>query len=344
MQSTLIAVDLAKNVFEVAVSRHPGKVAECHRLSRARFLQFFAERQPTVVLLEAVGSAHHWGRELSALGHRPVLLPARAVQRYREGNKTDRTDAKALLEASRNEEIRPVPLKSVMQQTLTSLHRLRTGWMRTRIARINTVRGLLRELGVTIPVGAHKVLPFVVTLVGEPESPIPASLRPLLGQTCEEIAELEARIRAAERQLGLLSADLVAVGYLRSIPGIGLLTATALVACVGDVERFPTARHFASYLGLTPKERSSGERRRLGRISKRGDTYLRTLLIHGARSVINVARKFDRSSALHVWAAKVHERRGYNVGAVAVANKIARIAWATWRQQRAFIAVEELGH
>ena len=185
MQSTTIAVDLAKNVFEIAVSQHPGKVAERHRVSRARFLPFFAERQPAVVVLEATGSAHYWGRQLRAIGHQPVLLPPRAVQRYRDGNKTDRTDAKAMLEAVRNEAIRPVPIKSVAQQAMTSLHRLRSSWMATRTARINTVRGLLRELGLLLPVGAKKVAPSVVALLGDPDCTVPIALRGVLSEACE---------------------------------------------------------------------------------------------------------------------------------------------------------------
>jgi transposase len=336
MQSTLVAVDLAKNVFEIAVSRRPGKVAERHRLSRARFLQFFAKRQPAIVLLEATGSAHHWGRELRQLGHHPVLLPPRAVKRYRDGNKTDRTDAKSLLEASRNEEIRPVPLKSVSQQTLTSLHRLRSAWMATRTARINTVRGLLRELGLTIPLGSRKVVPLVTALLADPESAVPFALRPLLAEACEEILQLEKRITSAERQLEALGKETPSVRGLRSIPGIGLLTATALVAFVGDVQRFPTARHFASYLGLTPREHSSGNQRRLGRISKRGDAYLRTLLTHGARAVLRAAHVVSFPTRLHAWALAVQQRRGHNVAAIALANKLARIAWAVWRQERCF--------
>jgi transposase len=336
MQSTLIAVDLAKNVFEIAVSRMPGKVDERHRLTRARFLSFFAERQPTTVLLEATGSAHYWGRELRQLGHRPVLLPPRAVKRYRDGNKTDRNDAKSLLEASRNEEIRPVPLKTVAQQTLTSLHRLRSAWMATRTARINTVRGLLRELGLTIPLGARKVVPLVVGLLADPDSAVPLALRSLLGEACEEIDQLEARIMSTERQLEALAKEIPAVRYLRSIPGIGLLTATALYAFVGEVRRFPTARHFASYLGLTPREHSSGNQRRLGRISKRGDTYLRTLLTHGARAVLRAAAIAKSPTPLHVWALAVQQRRGHNVAAIALANKLARIVWAVWRQERCF--------
>jgi transposase len=272
------------------------------------------------------------------LGHQPVLLPPRAVKRYRDGNKTDRNDAKSLLEASRNEEIRPVPLKTLAQQTLTSLHRLRSAWMATRTARINTVRGLLRELGLTIPLGARKVVPLVVGLLADPESAVPLALRPLLGEACEEIGQLEARIKSIERQLEALAKEIPTVRYLRSIPGIGLLTATALYAFVGEVRRFPTARHFASYLGLTPKEHSSGNQRRLGRISKRGDTYLRTLLTHGARAVLRAAHVADSPSRLHAWALGVQQRRGHNVAAIALANKLARIVWAIWRKEQYFEA------
>ena len=336
MQSTTIAVDLAKNVFEIAVSQHPGKVAERYRVPRARLLPFFAERQPTVVVLEATGSAHYWGRRLREIGHQPILLPPRAVQRYRDGNKTDRTDAKAMLEAVRNEAIRPVPIKSVAQQAMTSLHRLRSGWIATRTARINTVRGLLRELGLSLPLGAKKVVPLVMALVAEPDSAVPIALRGVLGEACEEIVQLEARIKIAERQLETLGREMPVVGRLRTIPGVGLLTATALVAFVGDVQRFPTARHFASYLGLTPRERSSGDQRRLGRISKRGDSYLRCLLTHGARAVLRIAHLPNSTSRLHSWALGVEGRRGHNVAAIALANKLARIVWALWRDERAF--------
>lgn len=336
MQSTTIAVDLAKNVFEIAVSRRPGKVAERHRLSRAKFLEFFAERQPAVILLEATGSAHHWGRQLQELGHQPLLLPPRAVKRYRDGNKTDRTDTKSLLEASRNEEIRPVPVKSVAQQTMTSLHRLRSSWMATRTARLNTVRGLLRELGWAIPVGANKVVPALVALIADPENTLPSPLRSILDEARKEIGELEKRIKSTERQLDALSKDVPAIRYLRSIPGVGLLTATALYAFVGEVRRFPTARHFASYLGLTPREYSSGNVRRLGRISKRGDAYLRTLLTHGGRAVLRAAHLAKSPTRLHRWALDVQQRRGHNVAAIALANKLARIAWAVWRQERCF--------
>ncbi len=267
-----------------------------------------------------------------------MLLPPRAVKRYKGGDKTDRADAKSLLEASRNEEIRPVPLKTVAQQALTSLHRLRSAWMATRTARLNTLRGLLREFGVTIPVGARNVVPRVIALIGDPEASVPTALQPLLAEACEEIHQIETRIRVTERQLEALGKGIPAVGYLRSIPGVGLLTATAMVAFVGEVHRFPSARHFASFLGLTPREHSSGTLRRLGRISKRGDAYLRTLLIHGARAVLRAAHTSNSPTRLHAWALDLQRRRNHNVAAIALANKLARIVWAVWRQERCFVA------
>lgn len=330
-KSTTIAVDLAKNVFQVAVSHHPGKVAETHRFSRKRFLPFFAERKPAIVLLEACGMAHHWGRELGQLGHQVLLLPPADVKRYVRRSKTDRADAKALLEAHRNEEIHPVPIKSVTQQTLTSLHRLRSAWVSNRTARINTIRGILRELGIAVPVGARRVVPEVWALIEDADSIIPDPLRLALAEACLEVRDFEKRVKAVERQLRALAAGMPVVQRLMTIPGIGLVTATALVAFVGGVLRFPTSRQFASFIGLTPKENSSGQRRRLGRISKQGDVYLRTLLIHGARAVLVAAKRPKRPDRLRAWALKVQQRRGTNKAAVALANKMARIVWAVWR-------------
>lgn len=274
MKDTLIAVDLAKTVFEIAVSDHPGKVAERHRLSRKRFLVFFAEHLPATVLLEACGSAHYWGRELEKLGHRPVLLPPQRVRPYVPRNKTDRADAKGLLEASRNEQIQPVPVKSEAQQALGALHRLRSQWMAQRTCQLNTLRGLLREFGLTIPVGARYVVPAVCQWIEDADSGLPQALREPLAEACEELRELERRVRAIEQQLRTLARQTPVVKRLQSIPGVGLLTSTALVAFVGDVQRFASSRRFASFLGLTPREYSSGCKRRLGRITKQGDPYL----------------------------------------------------------------------
>jgi transposase len=333
MQSTgtTIAVDLAKSVFQIAVSRHPGKVSESHRVTRGQFLAFFAERQPALVVLEACGTAHFWAREIQAFGHQVELLPPHAVRCYVQRNKTDRADAEALLEAHRNARIRSVPIKSVAQQSVAGLHRMRTAWMTDRKRRINQVRGLLRELGFTIPVGAQHVIGGVRSLLQEGQ--LPESLRPVVKEAMLEIAEFDRRIQEVEKQLRAVAVQMPVVKRLQSIPGVGLLTSTALVAFVGDVQRFPSGRHFASYLGLTPREHSSGLRRRLGSITKAGDVYLRTLLVGGGRSVLISARrvKSEPPDRLRGWALQVHRQRGHNRAAVAVANKLSRIVWAVWR-------------
>lgn len=330
---TTIAVDLAKSVFEIAASDRPGRIRERHRLSRARFLRFFVQQPPALVLMEACGSAHHWARQLVDLGHRVVLLPPHRTAPYVTRNKTDRADVRALLEAFRNEEIHPVPIKTVTQQALASVHRLRSAWVATRTARLNTLRALLREFGLVIPLGSTRVLPQLTALLEDPDSPLPDALRPALAEAGREVRDLELRIASLERNLRLLASELPAVSHLRTIPGIGWITATALVALVGDIHRFPSGRHFASYLGLTPKEHSSGLNRRLGAISKQGDAYLRMLLIHGARAELIAARRTRGASPLRAWALRIQRLRGYNRAAVAVANKMARIVWVVWKNQ-----------
>jgi transposase len=338
-KDSVVAVDIAKAVFDAAVSHEPGRVAERRRLSRKVFLLFFAQMPAATVVMEACGSAHFWARKLEELGHRVALLPPHQVRPYVTRNKTDRTDAKGILEAYRNADIRPVPVKSVPQQVLVSLHRFRSSWLAARTAHINTLRGLLRELGLVIPVGAEKVLPQVRALIGDPESDLPEALRPVLAAACQEIQDLTERIKMTDRQIEAIAKQTPVVERLWSIPGIGLLIATALVAFVGDIHRFPSARHFASYLGLTPREYSSGLRRRLGRISKKGDAYLRMLLIHGARSVLCHAKKAKEHDRLRTWALDLERRVGHNKAAVALASKLARLAWAVWKNDRPFESV-----
>jgi transposase len=338
MDSTTIAVDVAKAVFEVAVSVHPGQVRERHRFSRERFRRYLGEQPPATILMEACGSAHYWGRQAQVHGHHVVLLPPHTVRPYVLRNKTDRSDAKGLLEAVRNDEVRPVPVKSDTQQAVAALHRLRSTGLATRTARINTVRGLLREFGVVIPVGARHLVPCVGAVLEDADSGVPSLLRPALAEAIQEIRQIDARLRAIEHQLDAVAEQMPLVSGLRSIPGIGLLTATALVATVGDMNRFPSARHFASYLGLTPREHSTGHHRRLGAISKRGDRYLRMLLIHGARAVLCHAKTKTAPAPdrLRAWALQLERTRGHNKAAVALANKLARIAWAVWKTGRAY--------
>ncbi len=331
MKNKTIAVDLAKNVFQIGVSDRPGHIEKTYRLSRKKFLGFFANLEPATVVMEACGSAHYWGRQIRELGHTVVLISPQYVTPYVKRNKTDRTDVKGLLEAYRDSDIHPVPIKTLAQQQLTSLHRIRSTWMRTRTSRINTVRGLLREFGYVIPTGADHLVPGVMGLIEDADVEIPSVVREMFHQVCGEIRELKSRIRSVERELKVLAGQMPEVDRLISIPGIGLLTATAMVGFVGDIKRFRSSRHFASYLGLTPREHSSGNRRHLGRISKQGDRYLRMLLVHGGRSLLwSAHRKRATPTPLQQWGLQKHKLRGHNKATVALANKLARRVWAVW--------------
>ena len=330
MPTIQIGVDLAKTVFEVAISEAPGVVTARRRLSRAALSRFLAAQ----VLLEACGSAHHWGREAARCGHRVKLLHPADVARYRDGNKTDRADAKALLEAARNKDLTPVPVKSVEQQAVMALHRIRQGYLGTRTARINALRGHLRELGHTIPVGARRVtLEARAALTDET---VPEFLKHALFELIAEIRSLEEKAESVRTSLMVLASDMPDAQRLMTVPGIGVLTATAMVALVGDIHRFRSGRHFASWLGLTPREHSSGTSRRLGSITRKGNSYLRMLLIHGARSALRAGNVLDQPDDLRVWAKEVAIRHGHNVAAVALANKLARVCWRTWCDGRDF--------
>ncbi len=341
MKNTVIAVDVAKNVFEVLVSTIPGKVSKRQRLTRKKVAGFLEQQPVSTVLLEACGSAHHWGRRFRRMGHEVILLPPHHVRPYVRGNKTDRTDTKGMLEAYRNEEIKPVPVKSVEQQAVMSLHRFRSGWLAERTTRTNSVRGTLREFGLVIPVGARHVVPMTREWVQDCDSGVPNLLRPVLHNACEEIDWLNERIRDVERQLKAYAREDCRVQRLMSVPGIGLLTGTALVAFVGDVNRFGSCRSFANFFGVTPRERSSGGSRWLGGISKRGDSYLRTLLIHGARSVLWSSRRSKNPNQFQSWALQLSSSAGHNKAVVGIANKMARFAWAVWRHEKMFVPFDK---
>jgi transposase len=340
MNSTTVAVDLAKNVFELAVADGQWRIVERQRLNRARFTRFFVHRPPCQVVMEACGSAHYWGRRIVAEGHSVRLLPAHDVKRYVGRSKTDRADAAALIEAARSRQIREVPIKTVEQQQLQSLHRLRSQWLSTRQRYLSTLRGTLREFGIMIPLGALVAKAQIGLALAQADSDVPQGLRRALAQMLQEITPLEEKILSVERQLAALTRTDERAQQLREIPGVGLLTSTALLSTVGNIQRFPSGRHFACWLGLTPSERSSAERRRLGKISKQGDAYCRTLLVHGARSALLAAHRTQRAGKpldrLRRWALNCERLRGHNRATVALANRLARIVWATWKYERAF--------
>ena len=338
MKSTLIAVDTAKLVFEIGESDNFGRIARRMRLTRAQFIEYVAKREKAHFVLEACGGAHFWARNMIACGHQVRLLPGQYVRAYRQRNKTDRVDTRCIIEASRNPDILPVPVKSETHQAIQGLHRCRSAWMETRTARINTLRGLLREFGIVLPVGARKALTLLPETLSDPA--VPDALRSTLQALLDEIHSLQLRIDQVETQLEVVCQNTPAAHHLRDIPGIGLLTATALYASANDARHFRSGRHLASWLGLTPREHSSGNTRRLGSISKRGDRYVRMLLTHGARSVLTHAERAQNAGKpinnLQRWALALKQRIGFNKATIAVANKLARIAWATWRHGTAF--------
>jgi transposase len=332
MDATTVAVDLAKTVFELALANAQWRVVGRQRLNRAGFARFLAETAPTHVVMEACGTAHYWGRIAQQHGHRVTLVPPGYVRPYVRRNKTDRADAEAILEAVRSGQMPTVAVKRVEQQALVALHRIREQWMTTRTARINTLRGILREQGILLPAGARAAVKSLVAVLEQAATVLPSHLRQVLTSVHEEVRAIEGRIAALERELETLAEQDPVVTRLRTVPGIGLLTATALVGTVGHIHAFARAPQFARWLGLTPREHSSAERRRLGGISKRGDVYLRCLLTHGARAVLVAAhrRRAPATGGLHHWALGVRERRGHNKATIAVANKLGRIVWAVW--------------
>lgn len=341
MHATTVAVDLAKSVFQLAVADASWRIVETHRLTRTQFERWFANRDVRLVIMESCGSAHHWARWLTGLGIDVRLLPAQYIRAYVKRNKTDAADAAALLEAARASDIRPVRVKSVEQQALQGLHRIRSLWMGTRTSRINALRGFCREFGIAIPVGARTGIEAISRVLADPTTAVPALIRGTAKLLVEEIRLLEARIAQLERELTEMARLSPACKTLLSVPGVGLLTATAMVAATsGDVSHFKDARHFASWFGLTPKEYSSGSTRYLGRISKRGDRYLRMLLTHGARSVLRAAKVACGAGkevhGVRRWALDLQLRSNHNKAACALANKMARICYATLRDKAAY--------
>lgn len=333
-QSTTIAVDLAKSVFEVGVSEEAGRVKERRRLSRPGLMSFLAKYPAGMVLMEACGSAHYWGREAEKLGHEVRLLPPSLTAKYRVGNKTDRTDVDALLEANRNEKIQPVPVKTEAQQTLCMLHRMRAAWMQTRTARLNLLRGVLREFGTTIAKGAAAVLPGVVEALGKGRVPegLHTSITALMG----EVRQAEENVSECDRKLREMGKSIPIVEELQKVPGLGPVNSTAIVSAVGDAKRFKSGRKMSSYFGMVPREHSSGTKRRMGSITKRGDSYVRTMVIHGGRSVLVAAGRAKEPDRLQRWALRVEQRQGRNRAAVAIGNKLIRIAWAVWIRGRSY--------
>ncbi|MDB5970209.1 MAG: Transposase family protein [Hydrocarboniphaga sp.] len=329
---TTIAVDLAKDVFQVAYGDGKGRVLSRQRIaSRRAFALQMGQWRDVVVVMESCATAHYWGRECQRMGLKVRLLPAQHVGAYRRRNKTDAADAEALLEANRNAQIKEVPVKNQTQQLVLAVHSLREGWKAARVARINALRGHLLGFGQVIPLGADKAIAQAAACIEK----VPDALHGLLHQLLDEIGQLSRRMADAERPIIALNKQNPAATHLQQISGIGPLTASALTASAVDARHFKNGRQLAAWLGLTPLEHSSGNNRHLGRISKRGDVYVRMLLVHGARSALSVALALrnkapDKLNRVQLRATQLHDRIGMHKAIAAVANKLARICWAMW--------------
>lgn len=325
MHSNRIGLDLAKNVFQAVLVAKQSKVIWSRRWRRGQVLQELAQLEPLLVVMEACGSAHYWAREILALGHTVWLLPPQHVRPYRQGQKNDHADALAIVEASYRANLRPVPVKSEVQQELQAAAQIRRRLMRSRTALVNQTRGILAEFGKIVPQGIAELRKALPGLIEQ--------LRPLLAelvsQQYEELRALDERIAAATRRLERMAKTIPACEQLMALPGIGPITAVALVAhCCPQA--YPSGRVYSAVLGLVPRHDGSGERIRLSRLTKAGQSELRTLLIHGGRSVVRTAHRHE--DELSRWARGISARRGKNKAAVAVANKLARYAWAELRR------------
>jgi transposase len=334
MTITTIGLDLAKNVFQVHGVDEHGKAVLRKTLKRAQVLAFFANVPTCLIGMEACAGAHYWARELAQLGHTVKLIAPQFVKPYVKGNKNDANDAEAICEAVGRPNMRFVPVKSVEQQDLQALHRVRSGLVQERTAKINQVRGLLGEYGIVIGQGVAQLRRGLPEILEDAENGLTAAARALFAHLREQIVHLDAQIAIYQTSIEQRCQASAACRKLIQIPGIGVLTATALVAAMADGSAFEQARQVSAWLGLTPRQDSSGGKAKLLGISKRGDSYLRTLLIHGGRSVVKAAANKDDAQSR--WINDLVKRRNKNIAAVAVANKNARIAWALLQRDESY--------
>jgi len=325
MNITTIGLDLAKNVFQIHGVDSNGKTVLRKRIARGEMKKFFVNLPPCLIGMEACGSAHYWARKLSEYGHTTKLMAPQFVKPYVKTNKNDAADAEAICEAVARPSMRFVPVKNGEQQAILSLHRARQSFVKARTAQGNQMRGLLAEFGIIIPKGIHSITKKIPLILEDTENDLPGVMRDLLVRLNDHFKVLDQQVDELERQIKLSHKESDLSRKLEAIPGIGPITASAIVATVGNAREFKNGRQLAAWMGLVPKQHSSGGKQNLLGISKRGDVYLRTLLIHGARSVIRFA---ENKAVPDVWLCKLIGRRNKNVAAVALANKNARIIWA----------------
>tara|TARA_R110001583_G_C5592401_1_gene403863 strand:- start:278 stop:1294 length:1017 start_codon:yes stop_codon:yes gene_type:complete len=325
MNISLIGLDIAKSVFHLFAVNREGTLVRKKVLKRQEVAAYFCLLEPCVIAMEACGGAHYWARLLKAQGHDVKLIAPQYVKPFVKGNKNDYNDAEGIAEAAQRPTMRFVPIKSVAQQDVQMIHRLRERQIKGRTALVNQIRGLLAEYGIVINRGVAAVRHELPRILEDAENDLSVLARESFATLYDELIELEIKLKRCEQKVQALNKSLEPCQRLQETPGIGPLTATAVFAAAGNGHDFVNGRHFSAWLGLVPRQHSSGGKDTLLGISKRGNTYLRTLFIHGARAVLRyVATKTDRFSR---WAQALIERRGHNRACVAVANKLARIAW-----------------
>jgi transposase len=334
MEITTVGIDLAKNVFQVHGVDERGKVVLRKQLRREQMAEFFAKLPPCLIGMEACGSAHHWARVLQAQGHSVRVIASQFVKPYVKSNKNDAADAEAICEAVARPSMRFVPVKSVEQQSVLALHRARQGFVKARTAQANQIRGLLAEFGLVVPRGLWHVHQRVPALLERAADALPLALRHLIERLLTHLRELDRQVAELESQIQAWHRSSEMSRRLEKIPGIGPLTASALVASIADARSFDSGRQLAAWVGLVPRQSSSGGKPQLLGMSKRGDVYLRTLLIHGARSAILAAQR--KVGAADTWLGHLLRRRHLNVAAVALANKNARTVWALLAHEREY--------
>jgi transposase len=320
-----IGLDLAKHVFQVHGVNECGAVAVRKRLRRGEVMGFFRGLAPCVVGVEACGSAHYWAREIAALGHHVKLMPPAYVKPYVKRGKNDAADAEAICEAVMRPTMRFVPVKSAQQQASGMVYKVRELLVRQRTQTVNALRSHLAEMGIVAAQGGGKLVELIAVVRETGDPRLPEAARLALEDLAGQIEALNARLARLDDEIVGQVRTSEAGRRLTSIPGVGPITAGALLAMVPDPAGFRSARHFATWLGLAPRQNSSGGKQRLGRISKQGNRYLRTLLILGAANVLRFMRK---NTAVSAWLAALRERRPFKVAAVALAHKMARIVWA----------------
>lgn len=326
MNSLTIGLDTAKSVFHAVEKNSRGRVLSKAKLTRAKLFTYFANKQPCTVALEACGASHYWCRVISAYDHKVVMIAPQYVASHRKGNKNDFNDASAIADVAQRDDIRTVPYKSIEQQDIQLLHRVRERLVRQRTALGNQTRGLLSEYGIVLRQGlAHlrKELPFILE---ESNNELTELARRQFFLLHEELFVLDEKVKQADNEIQRVALSHPISQRLMTMSGVGPIISTILLVALGKGEHFRNGRHFSAWCGLVPKQHSTGDKARLLGISKRGDTYIRTQLINGARSALrNASNKNDQVSR---WAASLAERIGFNKACVALANKMARFAWA----------------